>query len=172
VFYTALGHREEVWADPRFLTHLVNGIAWTLGGAPPARPAAATGEEGFQWLLQAAAPRAEWKEAGYKIDNGVATASGGKGLWYLEGPRSNDFVLRLEYRQAKPSAQAAGEVPQKPPGEWNEMEITAAGQKYTVRLNGKAMNTTTGSRALEGMIGLQNPTDEVSFRNVRVKELR
>jgi type 1 glutamine amidotransferase len=32
VFYTALGHEEAVWADPRFLTHLVNGIAWTFGG--------------------------------------------------------------------------------------------------------------------------------------------
>jgi hypothetical protein len=52
------------------------------------------------------------------------------------------------------------------------MEITAVGQKYTVRLNGKLINTYTGSRALEGMIGLQNHTDEVSFRNVRVKELR
>jgi type 1 glutamine amidotransferase len=172
VFYTALGHREEVWADPRFLTHLVNGIAWTLRDSPPARPAAATGEEGFTWLLQAATPPPEWKQAGFKIDNGVATANGGKGLWYLEGPRLKDFVLRLEYRQAKPSAQPAPEVPQKAPGEWNEMEIMAAGQKYTVRLNGKVINTYTGSRALEGMIGLQNPTDEVSFRNVRVKELR
>jgi len=172
VFYTALGHREEVWADPRFLTHLVNGIAWALRAAPPARPAAATSEEGFTWLLQAAAPPPAWKQAGYKIDNGVATANGGKGLWYLEGPRLNDFVLRLEYRQAKPSAQPAPELSQKAPGEWNEMEITAAGQEYTVRLNGKVINTYTGSRALEGMIGLQNHHDEVSFRNVRVKELR
>lgn len=28
VFYTSLGHREEVWADERFRTHLMNGIAW------------------------------------------------------------------------------------------------------------------------------------------------
>ena len=31
VFYTALGHREEVWSDPRFQKHLVNGIRWALG---------------------------------------------------------------------------------------------------------------------------------------------
>jgi hypothetical protein len=68
--------------------------------------------------------------------------------------------------------QPPSEVPQKAPGEWNEMEITAQGQKYTVRLNGKVINTYTGSRSVEGMIGLQNHTDEVSFRNVRVKELR
>jgi len=107
VFYTALGHREEVWADPRFLTHLVNGIAWTLRAAPPARPAAATGEEDFTWLLQAAAVPPGWKQAGpggFKLDNGVATAYGGMGLWYYAPTPYKDFVLRLQYRQAKPSA--------------------------------------------------------------------
>jgi type 1 glutamine amidotransferase len=218
VFYTGLGHREEVWADPRFLTHLVNGIAWTVRAAPPARAAAATGEEGFTWLLQAAAVPPAWKQAGpgsFKVDNGVATADGGMGLWYLDGTKYKDFVLRLEYRQAKASAnsgvyvrfprvdgtpnlpidegyeiqiysgepaknstgavygfQPPSQLPQKPPGEWNDMEITATGQKYVVTLNGKVINTYTGSRALEGMIGLQNHSDEVSFRNVRVKELR
>ncbi len=31
VFYTALGHREDVWSDPRFQKHLINGIRWALG---------------------------------------------------------------------------------------------------------------------------------------------
>ncbi len=30
VFYTALGHGEDVWLDPRFQQHLVNGIRWAL----------------------------------------------------------------------------------------------------------------------------------------------
>ncbi len=30
VFYTALGHREEVWEDPRFVQHLAGGIRWAL----------------------------------------------------------------------------------------------------------------------------------------------
>jgi len=30
VFYTALGHRPEVWSDPRFLSHLRGGIEWSL----------------------------------------------------------------------------------------------------------------------------------------------
>ena len=30
VFYTALGHREEVWQDKRFQSHLLNGIRWTM----------------------------------------------------------------------------------------------------------------------------------------------
>jgi type 1 glutamine amidotransferase len=218
VFYTALGHREEVWADPRFLTHLVNGIAWTLRAAPPARPAAATGEEDFAWLLQAAAPPPGWKQAGpggFKLDNGVATAYGGMGLWYYAPTLYKDFVLRLQYRQAKPSANSGvfvrfprvdGDptipvnegyeiqiysdhpsknstgaiysfhvptaVPQKPAGEWNDLEIKAVGTQYTVALNGKVINTYTGERSREGLVGLQNHGDEVSFRNVRIKELR
>jgi uncharacterized protein len=31
VFYTAFGHYPEVWKDPRFQTHLRNGILWALG---------------------------------------------------------------------------------------------------------------------------------------------
>jgi hypothetical protein len=31
MFYTALGHDEEVWRDPRFQEHLVGGIRWVLG---------------------------------------------------------------------------------------------------------------------------------------------
>jgi type 1 glutamine amidotransferase len=29
-FYTAFGHRKEVWDDPRFQTHLVEGIHWAM----------------------------------------------------------------------------------------------------------------------------------------------
>ena len=31
VFYTALGHRPEVWNDVRFQRHLVEGIGWAMG---------------------------------------------------------------------------------------------------------------------------------------------
>lgn len=31
VFYTALGHRPEVWADERFRQHLLGGILWAMG---------------------------------------------------------------------------------------------------------------------------------------------
>jgi type 1 glutamine amidotransferase len=30
VFYTSLGHGEEVWRDPRYQQHLVGGIAWAM----------------------------------------------------------------------------------------------------------------------------------------------
>ena len=31
VFYTALGHRAEVWKDERFRQHLLGGLRWVLG---------------------------------------------------------------------------------------------------------------------------------------------
>ena len=33
VFYTALGHREDVWSAPWFRDHLKGGIEWALGFA-------------------------------------------------------------------------------------------------------------------------------------------
>jgi uncharacterized protein len=30
VFYTALGHREELWQDPTYVRHVVDGIRWAL----------------------------------------------------------------------------------------------------------------------------------------------
>ena len=31
VFYTALGHRTEVWQSPEYQAHLAGGIKWILG---------------------------------------------------------------------------------------------------------------------------------------------
>jgi uncharacterized protein len=33
VFYTALGHRDDVWTDRRFQQHLLGAIRWALGGS-------------------------------------------------------------------------------------------------------------------------------------------
>lgn len=34
VFYTSLGHREDVWENPRYQKHIVGGIRWALGLEP------------------------------------------------------------------------------------------------------------------------------------------
>jgi type 1 glutamine amidotransferase len=34
VFYTALGHEERVWRDPKFQAHLLGGILWAMGVLP------------------------------------------------------------------------------------------------------------------------------------------
>jgi uncharacterized protein len=40
-FYTSLGHRKEVWTDPRFQEHLINGLQWAMklkeGTASPSK---------------------------------------------------------------------------------------------------------------------------------------
>nr|WP_258020903.1 ThuA domain-containing protein [Streptomyces anatolicus] len=65
-----------------------------------------------------------------------------------------------------------------PPGEWNTYEIRVEGERLRVYLNGVKINDFTNTdpaRSLrQGHVGLQNhgDTDEVSFRNVRVKDLR
>jgi hypothetical protein len=34
VFYTTLGHREDVWENPRYQEHILGGIKWALGLEP------------------------------------------------------------------------------------------------------------------------------------------
>lgn len=41
VFYTALGHRIDVWTSPWFQQHLTGALAWALGREAPARRRAA-----------------------------------------------------------------------------------------------------------------------------------
>jgi len=33
VFYTSMGHREDVWTSPQFQSIIVGGITWALGDA-------------------------------------------------------------------------------------------------------------------------------------------
>ena len=63
----------------------------------------------------------------------------------------------------------------KPAGQWNRYEIVCRGHDYSVRMNGKLVNTWTDTtqRSLSGYIGLQNYPDgkTVRHRSLRVKEL-
>lgn len=57
-------------------------------------------------------------------------------------------------------------------GDWNDMEVTVVGQRYTVKLNGQTVNDFIGSKSLEGYVGLEsNVEGPVQFRNVRIKDL-
>ncbi|MFF0569498.1 ThuA domain-containing protein [Streptomyces sp. NPDC004041] len=65
----------------------------------------------------------------------------------------------------------------RPPGQWNSYEIKVQGERLRVFLNGVKINDFTNTdpaRSLkDGYIGLQNhgADDQVSFRNVQLKEL-
>ncbi|MFD8300105.1 ThuA domain-containing protein [Streptomyces bauhiniae] len=64
-----------------------------------------------------------------------------------------------------------------PPGEWNTYEIRVEGERLRIWLNGVPVNDFTNTdpaRSLrDGHIGIQNhgADDQVSFRDVRIKEL-
>lgn len=72
----------------------------------------------------------------------------------------------------------------KPPGQWNQLEISANGPKVVVKLNGTtiteadltehrdAAKTHPGILRDGGYIGLQSHSDEVQFRNIAIKELK
>ncbi|GAA1287143.1 ThuA domain-containing protein [Saccharothrix xinjiangensis] len=73
--------------------------------------------------------------------------------------------------------QAARDAALNPPGEWNTFELLVEGERLQVFLNGARVNDFTNTdpaRSLvSGHIGIQNhgAGDDVSFRNIRVKEL-
>ncbi|MEV4344533.1 ThuA domain-containing protein [Actinoplanes sp. NPDC049596] len=78
---------------------------------------------------------------------------------------------------AKSADIAARDAALNPPGEWNTYELLVEGERLQVFLNGVRVNDFTNTdpaRSLtSGSIGLQNngAGDDVSFRNVRIKEL-
>ncbi|MZF86648.1 ThuA domain-containing protein [Streptomyces sp. SID5643] len=71
---------------------------------------------------------------------------------------------------------AARDAALNPPGEWNAFELLVEGERLQVWLNGVKINDFTDTdpaRSLAGHIGIQNhgTGDDVSFRNVRIREL-
>ena len=77
----------------------------------------------------------------------------------------------------KAADQATRDAALNPPGAWNTFELLVQGENLQVFLNGVKINDFTNTdpaRSLtDGFIGLQNHAtgDDVSFRNVRIKEL-
>ncbi|RUL90786.1 ThuA domain-containing protein [Verrucosispora sp. FIM060022] len=71
---------------------------------------------------------------------------------------------------------AARDAALNPAGEWNTYELLVEGERLQVFLNGVKINDFTNTdpvRSLAGHIGIQNhgTGDDVSFRNIRIKEL-
>ncbi|HVT15620.1 MAG TPA: family 16 glycoside hydrolase [Thermoanaerobaculia bacterium] len=67
-------------------------------------------------------------------------------------------------------------LPVKAPGQWNEFEIHAEGQRYTVFLNGEKITEYLNPDPARGtespsFIGLQTHTGRVAFRKIQIKEV-
>ena len=110
VFYTALGHRPEVWDDPRFQTHLLQGIAWAIGNPAAAADDTAANTltdeeraEGWELLFDGES-LAAWR--GYKrdgvpdgwqaVDGALARVGRGGDLVTVE--QFADFELRFDWK--------------------------------------------------------------------------
>lgn len=57
------------------------------------------------------------------------------------------------------------------PGEWNRVEITAEGSRYTVLMNGKVINEVDGVEVVSGPVGLQSEGGVIQFRRVTLTPL-
>lgn len=106
VFYTSLGHRPEVWKDPRFRKHLAAGISFALRREPRAgRPE--TGRRsaplpvappGFAVDLLAEMPDIYWPAAVHALPDGSLLVA--EDPMDMPGPtdRPIDRILRLVFR--------------------------------------------------------------------------
>jgi type 1 glutamine amidotransferase len=121
----------------------------------------------------------DWKVDDPRADAGVhlRADSARAGAGYQVQIRDSSAVGIYERSQrmtgAIDSVAAATHPAGKPAGEWNHYRIEAAGQRYRVWLNGELVNDFFGSRAREGLIGLETADSaaHVAYRNVRVTPL-
>jgi len=60
----------------------------------------------------------------------------------------------------------------KPAGEWNHFEIRAEGDRITLSVNGAVVNELAGVGMRRGYVGLEAEGYEITFRNLRLQELK
>lgn len=63
------------------------------------------------------------------------------------------------------------EAAEKPPGQWNRVEIFAYDALIVVILNGKVVNWTSQAEQLPGKVGLQSEGGPIKFRNCIIEKL-
>ncbi len=114
VFYTSLGHREDVWTSDEYQKHILGGILWSLGRAPGGSEPAdlryqvsdEEKEEGFVplfngldldgWKLRHPGGSASWSAQNGMLVN--VPAEGESGTDLVTEAAYRDFVVRYEYQ--------------------------------------------------------------------------
>lgn len=118
VFYTSLGHREDVWTSAVFQQHVLGGIEWALGLAPgsavPQVPTPSLSQaekaEGFRplfdaktlqgWQLRRADGPKSWLVANGMLINRLEHTKDkvtGHGTDLVSEEKFRDFVVRYDY---------------------------------------------------------------------------
>ena len=119
VFYTSLGHREDVWTNREYQQHILGGILWSLGLAPgdgkptDTRYALSDSEkaEGFQplfngvdlsgWKLRRQDGKASWSAQNGLLVNDIPKGEHGTDL--VSEEKFWNFTVRYEYQVPKGS---------------------------------------------------------------------
>lgn len=114
VFYTSLGHREDVWASAVYQQHILGGIKWALGlEAGDGKPtdtanklSASEKKEGYKLLFDGKTLNG-WKyrrddgNKSWSTQNGMLVntlAKGGHGTDIYTEEKFKDFIVRYEYQ--------------------------------------------------------------------------
>jgi len=111
LFYTSLGHREDVWLSSAYQYHIMGGIRWALGLEPAsaepqstaAKLSATDEKDGFKllfngtdlkgWKLRNADGKKSWG-----VQNGMlVNIPGDHGNDLITEEKFRDFVIRYEY---------------------------------------------------------------------------
>jgi hypothetical protein len=109
--------------------------------------------------------RFEWRAEKKGYDSGFYIRSGMR-------VGANQIQLGQGGEGSLGGVEGAKAVPKmhKPPGEWNEWEVTCVGDKVTFRVNGEKAWEGTGLKPARGYFGIQAEGHHIDFRNIRIKE--
>jgi hypothetical protein len=132
----------------------------------------------------------------WKIENGLLMLTGGNSHLFTKEV-FDDFIVRFEWRPAKKGynsgffirgrqiqmaqggagmlfgSDQAKAVPKlhKPPGEWNEWEVSCIGPKASLKVNGKLAWQIDDFKPKRGPLGIEAEGHAIDFRNLRVKRV-
>jgi uncharacterized protein len=114
MFYTSLGHREDVWTSTLYQQHILGGIQWALGlekgsGKPTDTAntlSAAEKKDGFKLLFDGKSMngwkyRTETGKRSWSVQNGMLVNTLGKdehGTDLLTEEKFRDFTVRFEFQ--------------------------------------------------------------------------
>jgi hypothetical protein len=134
----------------------------------------------------------------WKIEDGMLLLTGGGSSLYTTDP-FEDFVVRIQWRAKKKGynsgffIRGSNQIQMQeanvgmllvgkktkgalelhnPPGEWNDWEVTAIGNKLSLKVNGKTAWEVDDFKAKKGTLGLEAEGSAIDFRNLRIKVLR
>jgi len=158
-------------------------------------------EEGFESLFDGQS-FAGWRvgentPASWKIENELLMLTGGRSHLFTK-EQFDDFIVRFEWRPAKKGynsgffvrgrqiqmaqggagrlfgSEETKAVPKlhKPPGEWNEWEVTCIGAKLSLKVNGTLAWEIDDFKRVSRPLGIEAEGHAIDFRNFRIKRIR